>query len=255
MVSSERARAVAGLGLLAGLAAVGCGQPVAVAPTLRPDQTVQIARYVKPEYPARAFAEGAPPGAVRLLIEVDEFGQLADLLVTAYTRKDFAKASVLAVKQWRFRPTRHEGRPRPTVMDIEFNFGVQETVFIDRKDPSEGMRSHLLSERDFIFAPRGREELDRPLRPVSRVAPAYPKALKEGGIGGVVRVDFYVDEEGRTRFPDIIGTVDETLRFAALQAVRQWRFDPPRWRGSPALARVSQSFNFVPDTLGYRPER
>lgn len=213
-------------------------------------EVLKIVRAPKPEYPARAMAEGLGAGEVRVLLEVDEFGQVDDLLVVAHTHEVFASALTEAVKDWRFKPARLDGQPRRTIVQVEFGFrvGTEGMVFVDRKGPATNLArsSHPAGSR-FVFEPCAAAELDNPLRPLARPAPAYPKALREGGTGGRVLVEFHVDPEGQPRFPHVVAPVHPVLDAAAIAAVKQWRFAPPRRNGQPAIVRVTQAFDFVPE--------
>ncbi len=60
-------------------------------------------------------------------------------------------------------------------------------------------------------------------------------------------VEFYVDSEGRTRFPRVAETVHPLLAACAVAAVDEWRFTPPKRRGQPALMHITQVFDFVAD--------
>lgn len=214
------------------------------------EQPLKIRHAPKPEYPARAMAEGLGVGEVRVLLEVDEFGQVDDTLVVAHTHEVFVRALLETVKDWRFDAARIDGRPRRTILEVDYHFrvGTEGMVFVDRKGPPSNLaRAGQGTGNKWAFEPCAAGELDRPLRPLERTAPAYPRALKEGGTGGKVLVEFYIDEQGQTRFPQVVGPVHPILDAAAVAAVREWRFESPRRAGRRALVRVTQTFEFVPD--------
>lgn len=213
------------------------------------EEMLRIKHAPKPEYPARAMAEGLGLGEVRVLLEIDEFGQVDDALVIAHTHEVFANTLLNAVKDWRFEPARRNGLPLRTILQVEYAFrvGTEGMVFVDRKGPASNMSRTVTAGSRWAFELCRADELDERLRPIERVAPAYPKALKEGGTGGRVLVEFYVDGKGETRFPQVIAAVHPVLDAAALAAVRQWRFAPPRRRGRDALVKVTQAFEFVPE--------
>lgn len=227
-------------------AAVLGAEPAEENPATGREDLVRITHLVKPEFPTVALAEGVGTGEARVMFEVDEFGQLGDLLVTAYTRKEFADATVAAVREWRFLPARKGGKPVRTVMTVEYEFGIQGMLFIDRKGPGgdSGIGRHPGSK--YLFAPCGAAELDRRLQPLERMAPAFPQKLREEGHTGRVVVEFFIDGEGRARFPKVVTSVHPILAAAAVQAVKEWRFEPPRRRGQPALVRAVQAFDFTP---------
>lgn len=213
------------------------------------EQVLQIVHAPKPEYPARAMAEGLGAGEVRMLLEIDEEGRLVDRLVVAHSHEVFASALGRKLGEWRFVAGRRDGHPVRTILTIDFAFrvGREGMVFVDRKGPASNLaRAGQPAGSRFVFEVCPAGELDRPLRPLERTAPAYPKALKEGGVGGKVLVEFHVDQSGQARFPHIVAPVHPVLDAAAIDAVKRWRFEPPRRKGRPALVRVTQAFDFVP---------
>ncbi|HYC70668.1 MAG TPA: TonB family protein [Opitutaceae bacterium] len=236
---SPGARAIAAA-ILAGAAATAWPE----------EEVLRIRHAPKPDYPARAMAEGLGAGEVRMLLEVDEFGQVADSLVVAHTHQVFATALERKVQEWRFVPARRDGHPCRTIVTVDFDFriGTEGMVFVDRKGPASNQaRAGQPAGKRFVFEPCAAQELDRPLRPLERIAPAYPQALKQGGTGGRVLVEFHVDPEGHARFPRVVMAAHPVLDAAAVAAVKQWRFEPPRRKGRPAIAHVTQAFDFMPD--------
>lgn len=193
-------------------------------------------------FPARALAEGVLRGEVVLLLDVDRTGQLADLLVVACTRAEFARSATDAVKQWEFTPGRiaGEGIGARITLVIEFEVtGVSVHVQPPGTDALEG----IFDER-FDYRPVTVEQLDRVPAARVRTAPIYPREWIVQGRAGEVTVDFFIDEEGRVRFASVLGTSDGLLGAAAVMAVREWRFDPPTVKGRPVLVRAQQEFHF-----------
>lgn len=72
-----------------------------------PHAVLQRARL---EYPAELRRQGVG-GTAKLVFIVNERGEPEQVQCVAATDKAFAKAAVACVKQWKFRPARHEGRP------------------------------------------------------------------------------------------------------------------------------------------------
>lgn len=232
-----------------GLARIAVVFLATAGPAAGEDELLRIIHAPKPEYPARAMAEGLGAGEVRVLLEVDEEGRVDDLLVVAYTHQVFASALANKLEEWQFSPGRRGGQPVRTILTVDFGFrvGTEGMVFVDRKGPANNMaRAGQPVGPRYAFEAAAAHELDQPLRPLARVAPAYPKALKDGGTGGKVMVEFHIDGDGRARFPHVVAPVHPVLDAAAVEAVKQWRFEPPRRKGRPALVRVTQAFDFVP---------
>ena len=87
---------------------------------------------------------------------------------------------------------------------------------------------------------------DRPLQLVSGAGAIYPPAAKAEGVEGQVKVAYGVTVDGRVVRAHVVesepaGVFDE----AALEAVRQWRFNPPVVDGKPqAVARLTSVVRF-----------
>lgn len=79
---------------------------------------------------------------------------------------------------------------------------------------------------------------------VSQVAPIYPSSAKAKGIEGTVLVSVQVDEEGRVKSASII-TGDSALGAAALDSVRQWRYQPLMIGGNPTEFNLVTSVVFT----------
>lgn len=67
--------------------------------------------------------------------------------------------------------------------------------------------------------------VDKPPLLTKAVRPKYPKAARREGIGGVVLVEFVVDDAGRVVAPRVVQSV-RGLDEAALECVRKWRLAP-----------------------------
>jgi protein TonB len=64
------------------------------------------------------------------------------------------------------------------------------------------------------------------LRPVKRVAPRYPRALKSAGKEGKVTLSLTVDEKGQVASAKVVSATHPAFEDAALKAARQWEFKP-----------------------------
>jgi TonB family protein len=184
-------------------------------------------------------------GDATVAIRVDRDGRLADCLVTGYSRKEFADSAVASLKVWRFEPPRVNGVPWSSVEEVHFNFSRTGVVV-----SFSGLEVNMdlvdeMGKGKYVYRSRTLRELDRIPTPVHVVSPVSP-ALGSGENKRIVAVEFYIDEEGRVRMPTVSrADVDSPFAASALDAVRQWRFEPPLYRGQPTLALVRQQFSFV----------
>lgn len=96
----------------------------------------------------------------------------------------------------------------------------------------------------FTVAPR----IENKLGVVEALERAYPRGLKEAGIGGTVRVYFFIDADGT------VGQIlmDQASRHraidrAAMQVASEYRFHPALNRGEPVAVWVSFPITFRPE--------
>ena len=77
-----------------------------------------------------------------------------------------------------------------------------------------------------------------------RVAPSYPESARAKGVQGTVMVQALVGRDGRVldaRVTSGVPGLDE----AAIEAVRQWRFEPARTQGRPVAVWVAVPVKFT----------
>jgi TonB family protein len=206
---------------------------------------------VSVKFPIRPFNEGIKWGKVSLMLEVHPDGQLGDVLVFEHTGADFAEAAVFAVKKWEFTPALLAGEPVGSIVTINVQFEVN------------GVTAHtkLIGQAAEQAAPGGRftyrpftlTELDGVPRALFRAAPVYPREWILEGRTGAVTIDFFIDEDGRTRFPRVVWEADELLGAVTVDAVKGWQFEPPLRRGQAVLAQVRQMFHFRPEVKKSEP--
>ena len=194
------------------------------------------------EFPVRALAEGVMRGEAVLMLDVNRTGQLGDLLIVAYTQREFATSAVEAVKQWQFTPGRIAGETVGARITLVVEFEVT-GVLAYVKPIAFDAQSEQFGER-YVHRPMAVELLDRLPVALVRTAPIYPKEWIVQGRAGVVTIDFFIDEQGRVRFPSVLGQADGMLGAAAVAAMREWRFEPPTAKGRPVLVRAEQVFDF-----------
>ena len=76
-----------------------------------------------------------------------------------------------------------------------------------------------------------------------KVAPVYPQIARNMRVGGVVRVDLVVDEQGAVLSAQAVQG-PEMLKRAAMDAVKQWKFRPVMIDGQATKASGFINFNF-----------
>jgi len=185
-------------------------------------------------------------GDAKIAIDVDQNGHLTDWLITGFSRKEFADSALAALKRWRFEPPSLKGVPWASVQELHFDFS--RTGVVVNVTAFEGLGNAMdeLTKARYVYRTNTLRELDRiptPLKVVSPVAP--PLGANQAKV--TVAVDFYIDELGHVRLPSVArDQANDLFAAGALDAVRQWLFEPPTISGRPVLVLARQDFNFVP---------
>lgn len=199
-----------------------------------------------PVYPYELLQLGVREGEVRVAISVDKNGKIDDCLAVAYTHPEFARVTLAAIKRWKFEPARYNGQPIDAATEVAVKFAVEGTVVVSLT-PLESLSMRIYSmfgNNPDSYRPRTLSELDRIPTPIAAPSPGYPERLTRPGATGSVTVSFYIDETGAVRLPSVDVTEDPELAAAAINALRNWKFEPPTRKGHPVLVRATQRFNF-----------
>lgn len=192
-------------------------------------------------YPATLIRLGVTSGEVRAIVSIDERGKLADFLVVASTHDDFTQAVTSGLSRCAFEPARWNETPVPIVMPVDFDFR-REGLAVTSLTASEVLQLEVARPRLWSDASETLADLrplDRAPQPMRTVSPLRP----ETGVGEAT-FRFYIDETGAVRMPTVVSMTSENMARAALDALLQWRFEPPLRRGRPVIAQVSQQFVF-----------
>lgn len=200
-------------------------------------------------FPRQLAAQGLMEGEVRAVINVDSDGKLADCLITAYTRPEFAREVLTALRSWKYEPAHDRGEPVGIRGEIGFFFEAKGSVLSVNVDDLIASRWNQIIGNSLITLVCTARELDQPLRTVEVVKPRHPgKLVQPSQPGGTARIDFYVDDEGRVRMPVVLRASHPWYAHAAMEALSQWKFAPPTRGGRPVAVRVMQDFVFGEDS-------
>lgn len=208
---------------------------------------LKIIQTEEPVFPFRLRNTVVMNGDARVVVKIDHQDRLEDMLVTGYSRKEFAEEAVQALKKWQYETTKLRGEKWGTIREIHFIFSRTGVVI---SMVGTDMIENYLEERmptGVSFRVCKLSELDRIPVPIKVVSPGYPKELAAQGVKGKVVVEFYIDATGKVLMPGALDWVDDTLANLAVTAVKQWQFEPPLHKGKPVLLQVRQEFNFEPN--------
>jgi TonB family protein len=86
-----------------------------------------------------------------------------------------------------------------------------------------------------------------PARLIHQAHPAYPDELKNAGIQGSVVIRAVISKDGSVLNPVVVNTVDPRLAQAALDAVKQWAYEPTLLNGEPVefLTTITMQFRLA----------
>jgi len=201
-----------------------------------------------PIYPYPLLHDKANGKAV-LAFLVDADGRVANVKVVEATKPEFGLAMVAAVEAFNFLPAMKDGKPTVALlkMEQEFNFG--------------GFRSSVSDDDLYLFAKETKhpekiisaKKLDAPLKPISQRSPVFPYSVKSDFDRGSATIEILVDEEGKVRLPRITEATAPAFGYAAIQAVNDWRFEPPKANGKPAVVRAQVPFEFTLEAKSVKP--
>jgi protein TonB len=86
--------------------------------------------------------------------------------------------------------------------------------------------------------------LDHPLRVLFAPMPDYPQWVRDQRIEGVVDVNFTIEPDGTVSSPSVGGYPHGAFVDLSLNAIRQWKFEPPVRDGKTTRERALQVFTF-----------
>jgi TonB family protein len=239
------------LGLLALTAAAGLAQgpsdanppgyDVNAPGTIRVSNTVMsglVSHRALPEYPEGALTNEVQ-GDVILKIVVDQNGRT---VLSEAVKGDplLVAASVDALRSFRFRPYRLNGRPTSVESQLGFHFGL------NRK--GEVAKGHV----EYMSAIPSQPEFRIPVsiangafvlspRKISGGEPQLPQELV--GESGSAYLTVTVGADGKVEDVKVVGG-DERFTSFVVDAVKQFVYQPQLVEGRPSVATVPVSYHF-----------
>ena len=193
-------------------------------------QESKLVNFVRPEYPPAAKAARVQ-GKVELEVLIGVDGGVLEATPKS-AEGLLVDAAVAAVRQWRYQQTFLNGQPVEVATTVTVNFVLDD----------QGQEVALI---------RG---ADMGQRLVHRVAPVYPVAAKHARIQGVVRLEAYIAKDGTIKSLRVVMGHPLMVQ-AALDAVRQWRYEPYIVEGQPAEVMTTVDVNFTLAAGGPEPLR
>jgi TonB family protein len=223
-------------------------------------QASKLIRKVIPMYPElakRAHVEGN----VILQVLINEDGTVTNIQVLQ-SHPLLEQAAIDAVKQWRYSTTLLNGMAIPvqTTVSVEFKLPDTSSSVTEKAPPSEGVivfgggtvggiasGSGSQSTNPAVQAPRiepvrvGGQVQESKI--IYKVDPVYPPLAKQARVEAVVMLEVNVNEQGEVASVRVLRS-HPLLEQAAIDAVKQWRYQPTVLNGQlvPVVATVTVEF-------------
>jgi protein TonB len=144
---------------------------------------------------------------LRVKLNVDANGAVLDIMPEEKVNPANLPAIREAVQQWRFTPARQNGHSVAAEVVVPI---------LCQAPPRSGPGTAA------TVAPATNA------RPIKRVPPEYPSALRRAGVSGHAIVDFDVDVNGDVRDAIAVSATDPAFAQPAVAAISQWKFEPAR---------------------------
>jgi TonB family protein len=237
----------------------------------------KLIKEVQAAYPEEARKAGVE-GVVIMEATTDTYGRVASIKILRGIPL-LNQAALDAIKQWVYEPMVIDGKPQPVTFTVTMRFQLD-----DQKKPQveggvsggvaggvaggvtggveggveggvvggvvggvAGAKDAKQFEGDAV---RAVGEV-KPPKLVKMVKPVYPKLAKEARVEGVVIVEAKTDENGNVFDARILRSIP-VLDQAALDAVKQWKYEPMIIDGRPRKVVFTVTVRFTLDEPEHR---
>jgi TonB family protein len=228
--------------LFAALAAV-VGSSVFVAASTA--DSLAWRRYEAPIFPNELAMTPVTQGMAVVVCTLDAAGRVEDAITVAATHPSFGDAILAVVSSWELEPAAGV-TTSPRREAVRFAFRREGVLTsLTHRDAAKSLFSPSGDDAQAVTSLRW-EELTAPPERLVAGAPVYPDALKARRASGTATVSFIIDEQGQVRVPAALSATEPEFGAAAVAAVKQWRFAPPRQHDRPVLVEAIRTFHFGP---------
>lgn len=205
---------------------------------------MRLVRFVVPDFPEFLRRTGVLEGTVVAAIAHDATGVASDILVLESTDPRFTEAALDAIRQWRFESPMKPPVSRDAIVPVVRFLFTSGNVAIVPLAVGAAEKSRLPVRAGSPVELPNFGHCDTQPKALNQPLPAFPAELKGRVASGLALVKYFVDETGRARVPVAIHASEPAFGGAAVAAVAQWRFEPPRIDGKPAIVIETCTFHF-----------
>ena len=176
----------------------------------------------EPVYPETARKAGIE-GVVILEAKTDIHGRVKNVRVLRSIPL-LDEAAIDAVRQWVYEPLIMDGRPKEAIFTTTVRFSLNGK---GKKEPP------AKTSTGDVLVPKL----------VKKVNPVYPEAAREAGIQGLILLEATTDKEGNVAAIRVLKSIPE-LDQAAIDALKQWKYEPVIVEGQPRGVTFTVTINF-----------
>jgi protein TonB len=191
---------------------------------------VQLIESIQPAYPDELKASGEI-GEVKIRATIDESGNVSRAEVVSATHPAFAQSAMEAIRKWRFKPAREEGKAvsQTVVIPMVFRLTLEDrlnavagyVVFVNTAALPDKVHTWKDVQRYFALKKKHTRRIP------------YPEVLKGSGISEEITIQCIVSPEGYPLNPKIENLQNKELAIPALEHLVSLRFDKPKLGGNP----------------------
>lgn len=208
---------------------------------------LRVANFVMPAFPEYVDLTGSSKGVVTAAIGRDAEGYVTDVLVLTSTHVQLSRSVVDAVKKWKFELP---GNMAPTGKGIfpivRFVFSATGVAVVSALTGSLDAKQDEVTDDSPVLLPSF-ADLDSVPKPINHPMPTFTGSAAARAIGGTASVRYFVDQDGKVRVPVVTEASSPEVGLAALSAVEQWTFEPPRAAGRATIVLETGVFTFAPE--------
>jgi len=226
----------------------------------------KLIKEVSPVYPEAARKAGVE-GAVIIEATADKYGRVASIKVLR-SIPPLDQAAIDAVKQWVYEPMVVDGKPQEVTFTVTVRFALDK----DKKAAGGvatgisggvaggvaggveggvegkvegGVVGGVVGAHDKEFDKDAVRAVGKvqPPKLVKEVRPVYPEKARQARVQGLVIIEAKVDEQGNVVDARVLRSIP-VLDQAAIDAVKQWKYEPLIVEGKPRKVVFTVTVNF-----------
>jgi TonB family protein len=185
----------------------------------------EIEEYTTPPLYSDEARRGGVEGFVTLAFHVDESGRVSEARVVRGLGSGLDQNALVALRQWRFRPGRHDGAPVAMDAEVDVEFNLR----------SEGVNELIANDMATLVGP----DVTPP-----RVVRTSRVSLRDLGARGPVVLDVVLQQDGSPRVVRILRSLGPEADERAVRHFEQWHFTPAMKGGVPVKVRMNAEVRF-----------